>query len=127
MGLSPASQALAHEVLAEHGRGTQGHIPLPSTTEWHHLLLGRSTGRGNGKVGTKASHPAKKSQELQHLTMPSQFGFLPSQSCPRINAAGTWQGGKPHFPLSESLIHTKRYTSLDLRRGNCPFSVITKK
>lgn len=95
-----------------------------SRVAWY-LPLGRSTVGSDGEVGTKASPATKTSQELQHPTAPSQSGFLPPDSCPCTNAAGAWlrREGRHVSPLRESLIHAKRCTSLDLRRGICLFSL----
>lgn len=107
--------------------------PGPHPTAQQHrlawyLLRGRSTVRGDGEVGTKATPAAKASQKLQHLTTPSQPGFLPPDSCPGTDAAGAWlcREGSHVSPLRESLIHAKRCTGLDLRRGICPFSLTPK-
>lgn len=123
MGLSPASHSPPQH--PQRGQDPRGHIPSLSSAEWLHIFSWAGARRGDGDVGTEASPAAKTSQELQHLTRPSQSGFLPPDSRPRTEAAGTrlCREGSHVSPRRESLIHAKSYPSLALGRGICPFSL----
>lgn len=110
----------------EHSRDARGHIPPHSSAErldtfsWAGAGLG-AMARQEQKPVLLQRHPESCSIS-QHQVKP---GFLPSDSCPQTDAAGAWLCREQSHvsPLRESLIHAKKYTSLDLRRGICTFSL----
>lgn len=106
----------------------QGHIPTAQQCRgaWQ-LLSGRSMVRGNCKAVAIYSC-CKDIPRASASHNANQSGSLPSDSCPRTNTAGTWlcSKGSHVSPLRGSLIHSKRYSSLDLR-SNIYLSSLTPR
>lgn len=106
----------------------QGHIPTAQQCRaaWQ-LLPGRSMVRGNCKAVAIYSC-CKDIPRASASHNANQSGSPPSDSCPRTNTAGTWlcSKGSHVSPLRGSLIHSKRYSSLDLR-SNIYLSSLTPR
>lgn len=102
--------------MAETARVTS---PLLSSAKWHDNFSQAGAWLGAMARQNKTYSCCKDIPRASASHIANQPGSLPSDSCPRTNTAGTWlyRKGSHVSPLRGSLIHAKRYSSLDLKSG----------